>query len=149
MHARCSPRSLLDRYRSGGRSPAVLALDVMLRGDFNVVVSTRDNEIVASAVLQPDGTHAGRCLELGVLVEDEWQQQGIGTELITHLAGVARSAGYLELITYPATAMGIAQRLMIDVGHTRLVRDVDMHLHTYLPESASLGLGAVRQRLAG
>jgi hypothetical protein len=29
------------------------------------------------------------------------------------------------------------------------VPDVDVHLHTYLPESAALGLGSVRQRLAG
>jgi GNAT superfamily N-acetyltransferase len=100
-------------------------------------------------VLQADGVHTGTCVELSVLVEDDWQQRGIGTELITHLAGVAHSAGFLELITYPATAMHVAQHLMIDVGRTRVVPDVEAHLHTFLPETASLGLGAVRQRLAG
>ena len=149
MHARCTARSLLDRYRNGGRAPAVLTLDAMLRGEFSVVVAAPDNEIVASAVLQPDGMHTDTCVELGVLVEDDWQQRGIGAELITHLAGVAHSAGFLELITYPATAVDVAQHLMIDVGRTRVVPDVEAHLHTFLPESAGLGLGAVRQRLAG
>lgn len=149
MHTRCTARSLLDRYRNGGRAPAVLALDVMLRGETSVVVVAPDNEIIASAVLQPDGAHVGACVELGLLVEDDWQQRGIGSELITHLAGVAHAAGYLELITYPATAMDVAQQLMVGVGRTRLVPDVEAHLHTFLPESAGLGLGAVRQRLAG
>jgi hypothetical protein len=38
---------------------------------------------------------------------------------------------------------------MIDVGRTRIVTDPHRpHLHTYLPESAALGLGPVRERLA-
>jgi hypothetical protein len=68
---------------------------------------------------------------------------------MTHLAGMAQAAGYHELIAFPATAMATAQRLMLDVGRTRVVPDVEPHLHTYLPESAALGLGPVRQRLAG
>ncbi|MBN9619760.1 MAG: hypothetical protein J0H43_08520, partial [Actinobacteria bacterium] len=31
MHGRCSARSLLDRYRTGGRPPTVAALDLALR----------------------------------------------------------------------------------------------------------------------
>jgi hypothetical protein len=38
---------------------------------------------------------------------------------------------------------------MLDIGRTRVVPDVDLHLHTHLPESAALGLGSVRRRLAG
>jgi len=65
------------------------------------------------------------------------------------MAGLAQARGFHELIAYPATAMAAAQRLMVEVGRTRIVPDVDAHLHTYLPESAALGLGSVRQRLAG
>jgi L-amino acid N-acyltransferase YncA len=83
------------------------------------------------------------------LVEDDWQGLGIGREIMTHLAGAAIVCGYHELIAYPATSVIAAQRLMIDVGHTRVVMVPDaMHLHTYVPESAALGLGAVRERLA-
>lgn len=149
MHSRCSARSLLDRYRAGGRPPAVAALDQMLRRPDTVVAVTAEGDVVAAATLSRDVSHSHFCAELGLIVEDGWQRLGIGIELTTHMAGLAQSAGFHELICYPATAMAAAQRLMIDVGRTRLVPDVDAHLHTYLPESATLGLGPVRQRLAG
>jgi GNAT superfamily N-acetyltransferase len=149
MHSRCSARSLLDRYRSGGRGPAVAAIDRALRRPYSIVVVTPRGDVVATGSLEPDRTHGRHCTEVGLLVEDGWQRLGIGTELITHLAGVAGVAGYRELIAYPATAVYPAQRLMIEVGRTRMVPDVEAHLHTYLSESSSLGLGSVRQRLAG
>jgi GNAT superfamily N-acetyltransferase len=149
MHTRCSPRSLLDRYRCGGRSPAVAALDTALRNPNGVVAVTPDGDVIATAALERDANHSHFCAEVGLLVEDGWQRLGIGTELMTHMAGVAQVAGFHELIAYPATAMSAVQRLMIEVGRTRVVPDVHVHLHTYLPDSATLGLGSVRQRLAG
>jgi GNAT superfamily N-acetyltransferase len=149
LHSRCSARSLLDRYRSGGRAPAVAALDAMLRRPHNVVAVTAAGEVVAIGTLERDNLHNSHCAETGLLVEDGWQRLGIGSELISHLAGIAQAAGYRELIAYPATAVPAAQRLMIEVGRTRMVPDVHAHLHTYLPETAALGIGAVRQRLAG
>lgn len=149
MHSRCSARSLLDRYRFGGRPPAVAALDGSLRARDSIVVAKADGAIVATAELRRDSRHNHLCAEVGVLVQDSWQRLGIGTELMTHLAGVAQVAGYHELIAYPATAVHAAQRLMVDVGRTRMVPGSDAHLHTYLPESATLGLGSVRERLAG
>ena len=51
-------------------------------------------------------------------------------------------AGYSELIVYPATSVGAVQRLLVEVGHTRVVpHPARAHLHTFLPESAGLGLG--------
>ncbi|MDT4914818.1 MAG: hypothetical protein QOC66_3946 [Pseudonocardiales bacterium] len=149
MHARCSARSLLDRYRYGGRSPAVAAIDRALRRPYSVVAMTAKGDVVATGLLDRDTLHNHLCAEVGLLVEDRWQRLGIGRELMSHLAGVAQVAGYHELIAYPATAVSAVQRLMVDVGRTRMVPDVDTHLHTYLPESATLGLGSVRQRLAG
>jgi GNAT superfamily N-acetyltransferase len=149
MHARCSARSLLDRYRSGGRPPAVAAIDRDLRRPHSVVVTTAQGDVVATGLLDRDKMHNHFCAEVALLVDDQWQRLGIGTELMSHLAGVAHVAGYHELIAYPATAVAAAQRLMVDVGRTRMVPDLNAHLHTYLPESAMLGLGSVRQRLAG
>src|SRR4051812_27365631 len=51
MHGRCSPKTLLDRYRTGGRSPAVLALDKHLREPLSFVVTTDEGRIVALAKL--------------------------------------------------------------------------------------------------
>lgn len=149
MHSRCSARSLLDRYRSGGRPPAVAALDLALRRPYSIVAVTDAGDVVATGALGHDGVHNSYCVEVGLLVEDRWQRLGIGTELLSHLAGAAQVAGYHELIAYPATAMAPARRLMVEVGRTRLVPDVDLHLHTYLSETSSLGLGSVRQLLAG
>jgi GNAT superfamily N-acetyltransferase len=149
MHSRCSARSLLDRYRSGGRPPAVAAIDRDLRRPYSVVVTTARGDVVATGLLDRDTMHSHLCAQVDLLVEDQWQRLGIGAELVSHLAGVAQVAGYHELIAYPATAVPAAQRLMVDVGRTRMVPDVNTHLHTYLPESATLGLGSVRQRLAG
>lgn len=149
MHGRCSARSLLDRYRTGGRPPTVAALDLALRRPLGVVAITATGDVVAHGQLRPDPAHNERCVEVGLLVEDRWQGLGIGRELMTHLAGVAHVVGFHELIAYPATALTPAQRLMVEIGRTRQVSDRDLHLHTYLPESAGLGMGAVRQRLAG
>jgi GNAT superfamily N-acetyltransferase len=99
--------------------------------------------------LAGDGAHTRFCTEVGLLVEDRWQGLGIGAELIGHLAGVAQVASFHALIAYPATALGAVQRLMVSVGHTRRVADTELHLHTYLPDSAALGIGSIRQRLAG
>ncbi len=149
MHSRCSARSLLDRYRWGGRPPAVAALDRALRRPHSIIAVTSAGDVVATGTLEHDRIHNQYCVEVGLLVEDRWQRLGIGTELMSHLAGVAQVAGYHELIAYPATALPAVQRLMVEVGRTRMVPDVDAHLHTYLSESSSLGLGSVRQRLAG
>ena len=149
MHSRCSARSLLDRYRAGGRPPAVAALDWALRNPFSFIAVAPDGSVVASATLRRDPAHSYLCAEVGLIVEDGWQRHGIGGELTSHLAGVAQVAGFNELIAYPATAIPAAQRLMIEIGRTRMVPDVHAHLHTYLPEAATLGLGSVRQRLAG
>jgi GNAT superfamily N-acetyltransferase len=132
MHGRCSARSLLDRFRFGGRAPAA-ALDVLLRRPLSFVACTMPGEIIAVGVAGTDGGHSDESAEVSLLVEDDWQGLGIGREIMTHLAGAAIVCGYHELIAYPATSVIAAQRLMIGVGHTRvvMVRDA-MHLHTYV-----------------
>jgi GNAT superfamily N-acetyltransferase len=149
MHGRCSPRSLLNRYRAGGRRPAVAALENQLRETLSFVAATYGGTIVATAVASPDAQHGRDAAEVGLLVEDAWQGWHLGRELMSHIAGATLVCGYRELIGYPATSLAPVQRLMIDVGHTRVVVDPDgTHLHTYLSESAALGLGPVRERLA-
>ena len=150
LQRRCRARARRPRYRSGGGPPAGAALDWTLRNPLSFVAATTDGSIVATVSVQRDPAHGYLCAEAQLLVEDRWQRLGIGTELISHIAGVAQVAGYHELIAYPATAVPAAQRLMVDVGRTRMVPEVgNAHLHTYLPDGATLGLGSVRQRLAG
>jgi GNAT superfamily N-acetyltransferase len=149
MHARCSPRSLLDRYRSGGRAPSAVALERALRRTLGFVACTARGDVVAMAVAGADTSHSVGSAEVGMLVQDDWQRQGLGREMMTHLAGAAFVCGYTELIAYTGTSVAAAQRLLTGVGRTYAVADPSSpHLHTYLAESASLGLGAVREHLA-
>ena len=150
MHRRCSARALLARYRLGGRAPAVLALDRQLRGPLSYVVTTagepgRPGAVIALAVVEPDDGHGAGSARLGVLVEDSWQRQGIGRELVRHLAGSAALAGYTQLIAYSGSGTALAQRMLVRVGATRyVVDDEGGHLHTSLPTRAVEGLGPIR-----
>jgi hypothetical protein len=149
MHSRCSARSLLDRYRAGGRGASVVTLQQQIRRPLAFVAATPRGNVIAFAVAAIDGHHGGDSAEIGILVEDGWQGVGIGREMMAHLAGSALVCGYRELITYTATSMVPMQRLLLEIGNCRVVLDATHpHLHTSLPESAALGLGAVRDRLA-
>ena len=149
MHARCTPRNLLERYRHGGKPPSAVAVERLLRRTLTFVACTSRGEVIAIASAAGDATHAGPTAEIGVLVEDGWQRQGLGREMITHLAAASYVCGYTELITYTGPSTLAATTLLTDVGRTYAVLDAPSpHLHTYLPESSTLGLGAIREHLA-
>ncbi len=140
MHGRCSAKSLLDRYRAGGRPPAVVILDRQVREALSFLVAAEDGRVVATARVAADPDHTGGA-ELAVLVEDQWQGLGIGRALVRHCAAAAVLSGFCQLIAYPGTTAGAVQRLMATVGTTRVVVDRQWHLHTALPESGRRGLG--------
>jgi GNAT superfamily N-acetyltransferase len=150
MHRRCSARSLLDRYRMGGRRPSVLALHGQLQRPLSFVAAApRGATVVALATMAIDENHGRRSARIGLLVQDNLQGHGIGRELVTQLAAAAVVCGYSELVAYPATSVVATQKLLMEIGTCRLVPDLThRHLHLSLPASAALGLGAVRERLA-
>lgn len=150
LHRRCSAQTLLDGYRLGGRAPSVVRLDSTLREPLAFVAVGALGAVVALAFAARDPGHSTLSAAAMILVEDEWQGQGLGSELVSHLAGAALVSGYAELIGYPGPAVPEAHRLMSGVGRTRVVSEEGIvHLHTSLPEGAGLGIGAVRERLAG
>jgi GNAT superfamily N-acetyltransferase len=141
MHGRCSAKSLLDRYRTGGRPPAVIVLDRHVRDPLSFVVTTDNGRVVAMSRVAPDTTHTFGSAEISMLVEDQWQHLGVGRALLRHTAAAAALSGYRQLISYPGTTAATVQRLMSGVGTTRLMTDVQRHLHTALSENTKLGLG--------
>jgi GNAT superfamily N-acetyltransferase len=149
MHQRCSARSLLERYRAGGAAPSSATMERALRRTLGFVACTARGDVVAMAVGAPDPAHDAGALEVGVLVQDDWQRRGVGRELLTHLSGGAYVCGYTQLISYTAVSTTPAHRLLTAVGRTYSVPDPQVpHLHTYLTESSALGLGAVREHMA-
>jgi predicted N-acetyltransferase YhbS len=149
MHSRCSARSLLERYRSGGQPPSAVGTERLLRRTLAFVACTSRGDVIGMALAASDQVHGGQAADIGVLIEDKWQRRGLGREMITHLAAAAYVCGYSELITYTGPSTLAATQLLTDVGRTYAVLDEPTpHLHTYLAESTTLGLGAIREHLA-
>jgi len=141
MHSRCSAKSLLDRYRSGGRPPALIVLDQQVRDELSFVVTSEDGRVVAFSRAGQDARHGAGSAEIALLVEDQWQQLGIGRSLLRHTAAAASLTGFRQLVSYPGTTTSTVQRLMAAIGPTRVIAEDVRHLHTGLPDSVRLGLG--------
>lgn len=90
MHDRCSPRTLGLRYH-GPVGDADRYLDHLLSPRFGrtLAVQTTSGKLVALGHLLWDGDET----EVALLVEDDWQRRGIGSELLGRLVQLAEEAG--------------------------------------------------------
>ncbi|WP_236238949.1 GNAT family N-acetyltransferase [Streptomyces sp. CC228A] len=90
MHDRCSERTLGLRYH-GPVADADRYLDHLLSPRFGrtLAVETASGRLVALGHLLWDGDET----EVALLVEDDWQGRGIGSELLRRLVGLAVEAG--------------------------------------------------------
>jgi GNAT superfamily N-acetyltransferase len=90
MHARCSARTLGMRYH-GPVHDAERYLGHLLSPRFGrtLAVQTGSGRIVGLGHLLWDGDET----EVALLVEDEWQRRGIGSELLGRLVSMAVEAG--------------------------------------------------------
>ncbi|MGW7406532.1 GNAT family N-acetyltransferase [Streptomyces sp. NPDC054833] len=90
MHERCSARTLGMRYH-GPIGDAYRYLNHLLSPRFGrtLAVQTASGRIVGLGHLLWDGDET----EVALLVEDEWQQRGIGGELLGRLVAMAVEAG--------------------------------------------------------
>ncbi|WP_307619411.1 GNAT family N-acetyltransferase [Streptomyces sp. V3I7] len=90
MHARCSPHTLGLRYHGPARD-ADRYLKHLLGPRFGrtLAVQTASGRIVGLGHLLWDGDES----EVALLVEDAWQQRGIGRELLARLVTMAVEAG--------------------------------------------------------
>lgn len=90
MHDRCSQRTLGLRYH-GPVADADRYLDHLLSPRFGrtLAVQTASGKLVALGHLLWDGDET----EVALLVEDDWQRRGIGSELLGRLVALAMEAG--------------------------------------------------------
>ncbi|MEX0168768.1 GNAT family N-acetyltransferase [Streptomyces sp. LMG1-1-1.1] len=90
MHDRCSARTLGLRYH-GPVGDADRYLDHLLSPRFGrtLAVQTTSGRLVALGHLLWDGDET----EVALMVEDDWQRRGIGSELLVRLVAMAEEAG--------------------------------------------------------
>lgn len=90
MHERCSERTLSLRYH-GPVGDADRYLNHLLspRHGRTLAVRTASGRLVALGHLLWDGDET----EVALLVEDDWQRRGIGSELLRRLVALAEEAG--------------------------------------------------------
>ncbi|MFI5793858.1 GNAT family N-acetyltransferase [Streptomyces sp. NPDC051677] len=90
MHERCSARTLKTRYH-GPVGDADRYLNHLLSPRFGqtLAVQTPSGRVVGLGHLLWDGDET----EVALLVEDEWQRRGIGSELLGRLVAMAVEAG--------------------------------------------------------
>ncbi len=94
MHAACSPETVLRRYFAPmpDLSPRLAARLLSPTGGFSLVAE-RGSELAGIVTVAPDADGVG---DVGVLVADAWQRQGIGTSLLC--AAVAEAEGFTDLL---------------------------------------------------
>ncbi|WP_298990931.1 GNAT family N-acetyltransferase [uncultured Pseudokineococcus sp.] len=153
MHGRCTGTTLLQRYRSGGRTPSLTALADLLREPLALVVLAGPRQVVAVATARVgERPSADFTTEVGLLVEDGWQARGVGRALARHLGASLRLLGYGQVVTRSATSSLPLARVMEGVGTTRHVGAPDggAQLTTRLDVDALDGLaGGVAAAPAG
>ncbi|MEU1203477.1 GNAT family N-acetyltransferase [Streptomyces sp. NPDC005813] len=90
MHERCSARTLSMRYHGPvGDADRYLSHLLSPRFGRTLAVQTASGRIVGLGHLLWDGDET----EIALLVEDEWQRRGIGSELLGRLVALAVEAG--------------------------------------------------------
>lgn len=117
LHGRCSPGTLLQRYRAGGRAPSLDHLVQLLRAPLTLVVEGRQGLVALGSAEHPISDDYRS--EIGLLVEDTFQGGGIGTALALRLGSTLRSLGYVQVITRSATATVPLHRVMQRLGPVR------------------------------
>ncbi len=125
MFDRLSPESIYHRFFSPMPRPRRAALLHLAGLDHELheaLVATVGSEIVA--VARYDGRPDESDAEVAVIVDDEWQDRGLGTRLLHHLARAGARRG---LVAFRATVLGENRRALPFLR--RLSPEADVRFH--------------------
>ena len=108
LHQRCSTEALNGRYLG---FPPPRAVETLLRTTETYVVPG-DDGILAMGNLALRHDEGSRWAEVAVLVRDDHQRHGHGTDLIRAMAGAAKGLGARALATITGPGHALAARVM-------------------------------------
>jgi GNAT superfamily N-acetyltransferase len=99
LHSRCSAATLFARYHAGIRVlPRRLLHRLLTPPRGTTLLALSGPTVVGLAQLVRTTTPAEA--EISLLIEDDWQNRGLGTAMLRRLATTARAAGHRELIAW-------------------------------------------------
>jgi GNAT superfamily N-acetyltransferase len=132
LHRRCSMATLFRRYHTGVRTMPRRRLHRLLvppRGTSVLAVFGR--EVIGLGQLIPLMSGGA---EISLLVEDDWQRQGIGTALLARLAVLAEAQGITELTADSLAGDDVLPRTAARAGlRTERAADDGAKLRLFLP----------------
>jgi GNAT superfamily N-acetyltransferase len=129
MWGRCSLATRIARFHAPVRDIPASYLETVLSDPSTslVAVQRRAGAVIALASLIPG---RGGSAELGVLVEDAWQRQGIGRELVAQLIASAHPVAELtaSVLAQNAAVAGLLHRVPGEFSLTRDGTTVDVRV---------------------
>ncbi|MCW2801244.1 MAG: hypothetical protein JWQ70_2716, partial [Aeromicrobium sp.] len=141
LHERCSIDTLYERYQVPLRMPMTTR---MVR---RLVAPTDGQAVVVQVGLDVVGHGVLELVEstwtFQLLIEDAWQGHGLGTMLVKHAAGLAKSQGAERLTFVTAGSHDTLLRTVGSAGFLARVERHDANVHISVP------LAAVRAIAAG
>ena len=131
LHERCSVDTLYDRYQVPLKMPMTtrMARRLVVPDHGMALVVQVGADVVGHGVLEL----VDDAWTFQLIVEDAWQQQGLGTRLMRYAAGRAKQAGAARLTFVTA---GSNDRLLRAVGRAGFVARVERHdgnIHITVP----------------
>ncbi|MFF8606491.1 GNAT family N-acetyltransferase [Streptomyces sp. NPDC015346] len=135
MHDRCSARTLGMRYH-GPVSDADRYLNHLLSPRFGrtLAVQTASGRLVALGHLLWDGDET----EVALMVEDDWQRRGIGSELLGRLVAMAEEAGCESVyaVTQSSNTAMVAAMRALNLPLDYQIEEGTLVITARLPEKA-------------
>lgn len=115
LHKRSSEKSIYQRYftpKNSWREENLRRVSGGHRG-ITLVVTDRDNQLMALANVFPLSATELNIGEIAYLVEDQYQGQGIGKILLEHSQDLAARLGYTKLVAYVLNDNAIMRQMLL------------------------------------